>query len=72
MFWQFSSQEILPENIKIEQKTMDNGDVCHHNINGLKPKEAKKLFKEKFSWDSAFICENGTPRQLTVDDLVSS
>ena len=72
MFWQFSSEEILPENVIIEQKTTDNGDVCHHNINGLKPDKAKKIFKEKFSWDSAFVCDKGEHRPLTKDDLADT
>jgi hypothetical protein len=53
----------------LKQETTESGDDCHYNILNLNKNEAWRLFKEKFNFGSAFICENGEPRLLTESDL---
>ncbi len=67
MFWEFSSEAIVPNAI-LTQKTGPTGDECHYNITGLTKGDAKKIIYS-VPVASAFMCENGKPRALTLEDM---
>jgi hypothetical protein len=69
IFWCFST-EILPAGYQLEQEDSPIGDDCHYNIKGLPDKQAKRLFKPYAGDLNNFsICENGTFRPLTRQDV---
>ena len=69
VFWRIPVDQ-LPDHAELEQETTDSGDTCHFNICGMSDGECRKLLKSHTVNDFE-ICDAGTPRELTVDDVLA-
>jgi hypothetical protein len=67
IFWIFDS-EILPPEKKFAQRSYENNDPCHYDVDNVSNNKLWKLFK-KVHWSQFMICDNGNFRPLTQDDI---
>lgn len=54
VFWKFD-RELLPNGCRLEQRTTESGDKCHHNIHGFSDNKAGKLLKRHWK-NSCYQC----------------
>jgi hypothetical protein len=61
----------LPNGYSLRQFDSDSGDVCHHNIQGVSDKKARKLFvgPQKEGRLALEICDGDAYRLLTPEDI---
>lgn len=67
VFWEFLYEQ-LPFDCEIAQRTEENGDECHYNLEGVDRKQAEDFFKT-YRLENFLICP--APRPLTLADMNS-
>ena len=67
IFLRFRVEEI-PAGHSLAQCDSDSGDACHHLVNGLGKKFGKRLV-ERTPLDRYEICDAGSCRALTIEDI---